>query len=167
MVDEGANSRPAAVGHAVSIASDDLGARIVVVRGRRVMLDVDLAAVYGVEPKRLNEQVKRNRARFPDDFMFELTLDETRAIQTSRSQIATLKRGHNIKHAPSAFTEHGAPMRAVLNSAVAIVASIQVVRAFAQLRATAARHEELAGRLMHSTPGSAASFRSCSMRSVS
>jgi hypothetical protein len=125
-----------------------MASRIVIVRGRRVMLDADLAAVYGVEPKRLNEQVKRNRARFPEDFMLELTLDEARSIQASRSQIATLKRGHNIKHAPSAFTEHGAVMlAAVLNSPVAIAASIQVVRAFVQLRATAALHEELAGKL--------------------
>ena len=99
-------------------------------RGRRVMLDVDLAAVYGVAPKRLNEQVRRNRGRFPDDFAFQLTLDEARVVLASRSQIATLKRGQNLKYAPYVFTEHGAVMlAAVLNSPIAIDASIQVVRA--------------------------------------
>lgn len=130
--------------------SEELADRIVTVRGRRVMLDVDLAAVYGVEPKRLNEQVKRNRARFPDDFLLELTLEEAQTVLASRSQIATLKpavrsRGRNLKYAPNAFTEHGAVMlAAVLNSPVAIAASIEVVRAFVRLRSVVAMHQELA-----------------------
>ncbi|MGO9271285.1 MAG: ORF6N domain-containing protein [Terriglobia bacterium] len=70
--------------------------RIFVLRGHRVMLDRDLAELYGVPVKRLNEQVKRNRDRFPDDFMFQLTLEEGKAILLSRSQVATLKRGRNI-----------------------------------------------------------------------
>src|SRR5947209_3552584 len=118
------------------LAVDDVSDRIVVIRGRRVMLDADLATLYRVSPKRLNEQVKRNRARFPEDFLIQLTLEEARALVASRSQIATLKRGRNLKYAPYAFTEHGAVMlAAVLNSPVAIDASIQVVRAFVRLRA--------------------------------
>ena len=128
----------------VSLAVQDVADRIFVIRGRRVMVAVDLATLYGVSPKRLNEQVKRNHARFPDDFMFQLTLEEARTLLGSRSQCATLKRGWNIKYAPYAFTEHGAVMvAAVLNSSVAIDASIQVVRAFVRLRAMVAVHEEL------------------------
>jgi len=131
-----------------AIGVDEVADRIVVIRGRRVMLDRDLAAVYGVAPKRLNEQVKRNQARFPDDFMFRLTLQEGQALLASRSQVATLKRGANVKYAPYAFTEHGAVMlAAVLDSPVAIAASIQVVRAFVRLRALVAAHEELATKL--------------------
>jgi hypothetical protein len=131
-----------------SVAVDDVASRIVIVRGRRVMLDVDLARVYGVPPKRLNEQVKRNHARFPEDFMFQLTLEEAGALVASRSQFATLKRGENVKHAPYAFTEHGAVMlAAVLKSPVAIDASIQVVRAFVRLRAMVAAHAEWAQKL--------------------
>jgi len=135
-------SRPVAVG------IDEVAHRIVVIRGRRVLLDRDLAAVYGVAPKRLNEQVKRNRARFPDDFMFRLTLQEAQVLLSSRSQTATLKRGANVKYAPYAFTEHGAVMLAsVLDSPVALAASIQVVRAFVRLRALVAAHDELATKL--------------------
>jgi len=94
---------------------------ILVLRERRVMLDRDLAALYGVPVKRLNEQVKRNSERFPDDFPFQLTLEEGSAVLDSRSQIATLKRGGNIKYRPYAFTEHGAVMAAnVLRSRVAV-----------------------------------------------
>ena len=129
--------------------------RIVVIRGRRLLLDVDLAALYGVSPKRLNEQVKRNRARFPEDFLIQLTLEEGRALMVSRSQFATLKRGRNLKYAPYAFTEHGAVMlAAVLNSPVAIDASIQVVRAFLRLRALVAAHEELSTRWSESSTDS-------------
>ena len=101
---------------------------ILTIRGHKVILDRDLAMLYGVEVKRLNEQVKRNRDRFPDDFTFQLTPQEvtnlksqfatssspgmrsqiaTASAQRSRSQFATLKRGHNIKYRPYAFTEHG------------------------------------------------------------
>jgi phage regulator Rha-like protein len=108
---------------------------IYVIRGEKVMLDSDLAKLYGVTTKRLNEQIKRNRRRFPEDFMFQLTSDEAKSTQSSRSQIATLKRGQNIKYLPYAFTEHGSIMAAnVLNSERAIQASVQVVRAFVRLR---------------------------------
>jgi hypothetical protein len=132
----------------VAVGIEQVADRIVVVRGRRVLLDRDLAAVYGVVLKRLNEQVKRNEARFPDDFMFRLTLQEAQALLASRSQVATLKRGANVKYAPYAFTEHGAVMLAsVLDSPVAVAASIQVVRAFVRLRALVAAHDELATKL--------------------
>jgi hypothetical protein len=99
------------------------------IRGEKVILDSDLARLYGVTAKRLNEQVKRNRERFPADFVFQLTAKESAALRSqfatsspqgvdpksdarSRSQIATLKRGQNIKYRPYAFTEHGAIMAA-------------------------------------------------------
>jgi len=109
--------------------------KIFVLRGHRVMLDRDLAELYGVPLKRLNEQVKRNQNRFPDDFMFQLTLEEGKAVLALRSQFATLKRGEHLKYAPRVFTEHGAVMLAnVLKSGLAVRASIQVVRAFVHLR---------------------------------
>ena len=117
------------------------------VRGQRVMLDHDLAALYGVPTKRLNEQVQRNIARFPEDFMFRLTSDEAEA---SRSQIATLKsgRGQHRKYLPYAFTEHGAFMAAsLLNSPRAVEVSVFVVRAFVKLRQLVLTHKELAGKL--------------------
>jgi hypothetical protein len=98
------------------------------IRGQKVILDSDLAALYGVPTKRLNEQVQRNIARFPDDFLFRLTSDEAESL---RSQIATLKtgRGQHRKYIPYAFTEHGAFMAAsVLNSPRAVEVSVFVVR---------------------------------------
>ena len=86
--------------------------QILLIRGQRVMLDIDLAKIYGVPTKRLNEQVKRNSGRFPVDFMFRLKKDEADTGVLSRSQFATLKRGHNIKYLPYAFTEYGAMMAA-------------------------------------------------------
>jgi ORF6N domain-containing protein len=112
-----------------------------------VILDRELAAIYGSTTKRLNEQIKRNRDRFPEDFMFRLTTQEA---ARSRSQIATLKsgRGQNIKYRPYAFTEHGAIQAAnVLNSARAIAMGIYVVRAFVQLRQLLASNKILAQRL--------------------
>jgi hypothetical protein len=127
------------------ISTATLERQILVLRGHRVMLDRDLAEIYGVKLKRLNEQVKRNRDRFPDDFMFQLTLEEGKLVILSRSQIATLKRGENVKYRPHVFTEHGAVMLAnVLRSPVAVRASIQVVRAFVNLQRMLATHEDLA-----------------------
>ena len=127
---------------AASVAS-----QIRIIRGQRVLLDSDLAALYGVTTKRFNEQVKRNRDRFPPDFLFQLT--ETEA-ESSRSQFATLKtgRGHNLKYLPLAFTEHGAIMAAtILNSPRAVEMSVYVVRAFVKLREVLASHAELARKL--------------------
>ncbi len=115
---------------------------IIRLRGQAVILDSDLAALYGVTVKRLNEQVKRNIKRFPEDFVFQLTQDEA---QRSRSQNATLKRGQNIKYLPYAFTEHGAVMAAnVLKSEQAIEMSVTIVRAFVKLRRMAMSVEGLA-----------------------
>jgi len=121
---------------------------IVLVRGEKVMLDADLAKLYGVTTKRLNEQIKRNRERFPDDFMFQLTREEAESLRHSRSQNATLKRGQNIKYLPYAFTEHGAIMAAnVLNSKRAVQASVAVVRVFIRLRQMLASNADLAQKL--------------------
>lgn len=115
---------------------------IVRLRGQAIILDADLAALYGVTVKRLNEQVRRNIKRFPEDFVFQLTLAEG---QRSRSQFATLKRGQNIKYLPYAFTEHGATMAAnVLRSERAEEMSVAVVRAFVKLRRMALSVESLA-----------------------
>jgi phage regulator Rha-like protein len=122
--------------------------RIFLIRGHNVMPDRDLAQLYGLSTKRLNEQVKRNRVRFPGDFMFQLTRDEAKAVLALRSHFATLKRGQHLKYAPYAFTEHGAVMAAnVLNGRVAVRASIQVVRAFVRLREMLATHKEFAHKL--------------------
>ena len=119
-----------------------------VLRGERIILDVDLARIYGVPTKRLNEQVKRNAERFPTDFAFRLTRGEAVKVLRSRSQIATLKRGQNIKHLPYAFTEHGAIMAAnVLNSPQATQMSVFVVRAFVKMRAVLSDDRQLAKKL--------------------
>lgn len=122
--------------------------RILVLRGHRVMLDRDLAELYGVPLKRLNEQVKRNLERFPDDFMFRLTIEESREVLKLRSQIATLEEAQHFRYPPYVFTEHGAVMLAnVLKSSVAVRASIQVVRAFVRLRRTIAWNKEVVKKL--------------------
>ena len=110
------------------------------------MLDSDLAELYEVTTKRLNEQVKRNRGRFPADFMFQLNVEESRRL---RSQIATSKaRRGGRRYQPYVFTEHGALMLAsVLNSEAAIRASIQIVRTFIRLRKLLATHQDLAQKL--------------------
>ena len=124
-----------------------VAALIVVVRGKRVILDAQLAALYGTSTKRLNEQVRRNSARFPIDFMFRLTPDETASL--NRSQIATGSQKHrSTNFAPYAFTEHGAIMAAnVLNTDEAIRMSVYVVRACIQLREILSSNKELALRL--------------------
>ena len=121
---------------------------IIVVRGEKVMLDSELAEIYGVETRILIQAVKRNATRFPVDFMFQLTTEEAEAIRRSRSQSVILKRGENIKYLPYAFTEHGALMLAnVMNSERAAQTSVQVVRAFVKLRQLLASNAELARKL--------------------
>jgi hypothetical protein len=117
---------------------------ILILRGHRVLLDSELAALYEVPTKRLNEQVKRNLDRFPEDFMFRLTRTEVEAL--NRSHFATGSQKHrDPRFAPYAFTEHGAIMAAtVLNSPRAVEMSIYVVRAFVQLREMLASNKELA-----------------------
>ncbi|MBI4473821.1 MAG: ORF6N domain-containing protein [Acidobacteria bacterium] len=127
---------------------DDVKQHIIVARGQRVMLDHDLARLYGVTTKQLNQQLKRNRKRFPADFAFRLTLGEAKEIAALRSQNVTLKRGRHIKHAPHVFTEHGAIMLgSVLKSKVAMEASIYVVRAFVKMRTALMEYAELARRI--------------------
>ncbi len=129
------------------LALEAITTRICVLREQRVLLDRDLAALYDVTTKRFNEQVKRNLARFPADFIFQLTAEEEVSL---RSQIATLKsgRGAHRKYLPYAFSEHGAVMAAmVLNSPRAVEVSVFVVRAFVQLKALAITHQDLAKRL--------------------
>ncbi|MDP2812055.1 MAG: ORF6N domain-containing protein [Rhodocyclaceae bacterium] len=155
------------------VAVDALSGRIHLVRGQRVMLDSDLADLYGVTTKRFNEQVRRNLERFPADFMFQLTDEEHDSLRSQiatlnaddplRSQIATSNRddslrsqfvilktgrGQHRKYLPYVFTEHGAIMAAsVLNAPRAVEMSIFVVRAFVQLRELLASSRELADRL--------------------
>ncbi|MDP3617150.1 MAG: ORF6N domain-containing protein [Rhodoferax sp.] len=126
---------------------ETITARICVLREQRVLLDSDLAVLYGVTTKRFNEQVKRNLLRFPADFIFQLTTEELASL---RSQFATLNsgRGAHRKYLPYAFSEHGAVMAAmVLSSPRAIEVSVYVVRAFVQLKALAITHQDLAQRL--------------------
>ncbi len=155
------------------IPAESIEQHIYTIRGHRVMLDSDLASLYEVATRVLNQAVKRNLQRFPEDFMIQLTFEEANEIKrsrsqsvtlnattamrsqsvtastvNSRSQFATLKRGENVKYAPNAFTEHGAVMLAtILNSPIAIEASVQVVRAFVRLRSILAVHAELAKKL--------------------
>lgn len=133
------------------LTADAISLRIATVRGQRILLDTDLAALYEVETKRFNEAVRRNLARFPTDFMFQLEPSEWEVL---RSQIATLNspstggRGQHRKYLPYVFTEHGAIMAAtLLNSPRAIEVAIYVVRAFVRLRELAVTHGDLAKRL--------------------
>lgn len=118
--------------------------KIHIIRGRKVMLDRDLAILYGVPTKRLNEAVRRNIGRFPNDFMFQLNIDEYSA--SLRSQFATLKksRGSHQKYLPNAFTEQGiAMLSSVLNSEQAITINIQIIRIFTKLREMIDAYKEL------------------------
>ena len=145
---------------ALVISPEAVERLIITIRGQRVILDADLAALYGVTTKRLNEQFRRNRKRFPDDFAFQLTTAEltdiqsqiaaNSAIESLRSQIATLKlgRGEHRKYRPYAFTEHGALQAAnILNSPRAVQMSVFVIRAFVKMRETFLSTRELAKKL--------------------
>jgi hypothetical protein len=120
--------------------------RILFLRHQKVILDTDLAGLYGVPVKRFNEQVKRNQERFPADFMFQLTAEEQESL---RSQIATSNKGRGgRRYLPHAFTEHGAIMAAtVLNSKRAVQMSVFVVRAFVRLREMLATNQQLAAKI--------------------
>jgi hypothetical protein len=112
-----------------------------VVRGLKVMIDEDLAGFYGVTTRRLNEQFRRNRDRFPEDFVFQMTVGEMASLR-SQSAISNGRGGR--RHLPFAFTEHGAIMLAtVLNSPVAVAASVRIVRAFVRMREMAAVQSKL------------------------
>lgn len=116
--------------------------KIFFIRGRRVMLDRDLAELYEVPTKVFNQAVKRNKERFPDDFMFQLSKEETQEF--SRSQFVTLKQGYNVKYLPYVFTEHGVAMLSgVLNSKRAIEVNIRIIRTFIKLREILLTNKEL------------------------
>jgi hypothetical protein len=130
--------------HSLMIANR-IDQTILVIRGEKVMLDSDLASIYGVTTKRLNEQVKRNPGRFPADFMFQLTEEEKAGVVAKCDHLARLKFSPYL---PYAFTEHGALMLAnVLNSDKAVQASVQVARAFVRLRRLLTTTPELARKL--------------------
>lgn len=131
----------------LSLQAERIEQIIRVVRGHRVMLDTDLAKLYGVAPKALNQGVKRNRTRFPEDFMFQLTAEESVAL---RSQFVTLKagRGQHRKYRPYVFTEQGVAMlSSVLHSERAIQVNIAIMRAFVRLRELISSNKVLARRL--------------------
>ena len=132
--------------------------KIYLIRGHKVMLDRDLADLYCVPTKQLKQQIRRNLKRFPDDFMFELTWEETESLRSQfatlkeadipRSQIVTLESGKNIKYLPFAFTEQGVAMlSSVLNSDRAIEVNIQIMRVFTKLREMMISHKDLARKI--------------------
>ena len=123
------------------VVSEVIEQKIYLIRGQKVMLDRDLASLYGVQTKVLNQAVKRNKKRFPVDFAFLLTWDETTGL---RSQIVTLKDKDHAKYRPYAFTEPGVAMlSSVLNSDRAIAVNIQIIRTFIKLRKLLATHADL------------------------
>jgi len=118
---------------------------ILLIRGKKVIMDADLAGLYGVTTKRLNEQVRRNRSRFPEDFIFQLTTEEKSEVVANCDHLSKLKFSKTL---PYAFTEHGAIMAAsILKAPRAIEASIFVVRAFVRLREMLSTHKELSRKL--------------------
>jgi hypothetical protein len=127
------------------ISSDTLTGSILVIRGHKVMLDADLAALYGVETKALNQAVRRNIERFPDDFMFQLTSDE---MENLRSQTVTASSWGGRRTRPYAFTEQGVAMlSSVLKSPRAIQVNIEIMRAFVRLRQMVTSNADLARKL--------------------
>lgn len=132
--------------------------RILLRRGEKVILDSDLAGLYEVPTKTLNQAVRRNRDRFPADFMFQLTWEEAR--QLLRSQSVTLEGGHHLKYRPYAFTEHGVAMlSSVLRSERAVQVNIAIVRAFVRLRKLLAEHKGLARKIEEMERKSDGNFR--------
>ncbi|MGD0368452.1 MAG: ORF6N domain-containing protein [Acidobacteriaceae bacterium] len=129
-----------------ALAAKSIENRILLVRGQKVLLDFQLAALYGVEVRALNQAIKRNKERFPSDFVFHLTTGENNIL---RSHFVISKSGGGgRRYLPYAFTEHGSIMAAsVLNSPRAVEMSIFVVRAFVRLRETLATHKKLAAKL--------------------
>jgi len=128
-----------------SVAPPQIEHAILLIRGQRVMLDRDLAAMYGVTTSNLNKAVQRNRSRFPADFMFQLTMDEADAL---RFQIGILKKGLHFKYLPHVFTQEGVAMLSgVLRSPRAEQVNIAIMRAFVRLRETLSLHKDLAHKL--------------------
>ena len=120
--------------------------RILLIRGEKVIVDADLAKFYGVPTKRLNEQVKRNKDRFPVDFMFQLSAEEKSEVVANCDHLSRLKYSTAL---PYAFTEHGAIMAAsVLNSQKAVEVSVYIIRAFVKLRRIISENKELSWRIV-------------------
>jgi hypothetical protein len=133
---------------AANLAVAQLEQSIHLIRGQKVLLDRDLAALYGVETKTLNRAVRRNIDRFPADFMFTLTREEAARSRYQFGALNDNRRGTNVKHRPFAFTEQGVAMlSSVLNSPRAIQVNIAIMRVFVQLRETLSLHKELAHKL--------------------
>jgi len=129
----------------MQISNEYLEQKIYQIRGQKVMLDSDLAELYGVETKRLNEQVTRNIERFPDDFMIQLTFEEANNL---RSQIATLPTESHFRHKPRVFTEHGILMlSSVLRSPQAVQVNIEIMRAFVRLRKVSLSYADIAAKI--------------------
>ncbi len=127
------------------IPAEEIRTKIMIIRGERVMIDRDLAELYGIETKQLKRAVRRNIPRFPADFMFELALREYDSL---RSQFGALKRGAHAKYLPMAFTEQGVSMlSSVLNSKRAIEVNIAIMRAFVQIRRLSISQERLSTRI--------------------
>jgi phage regulator Rha-like protein len=130
----------------ISVLAKRAESRISLIRGQRVILDSDLAELYGVEVRSLNQQVKRNARRFPDDFVMQLTAEEVASLR-SQNVISNPGRGGS-RYLPYAFTEHGAIMAAsVLNSERAVEMSIFVVRAFVRMREALAANQQIMSKL--------------------
>jgi len=120
--------------------------RILLIRGEKIIVDADLAEFYGVPTKRLNEQVKRNKARFPDDFMFQLSAEEKSEVVANCDHLLKLKYSKTL---PYAFTEHGSIMAAsVLNSQRAVEVSVYIVRAFVKIRRMIAENKEMSRKIV-------------------
>ena len=127
------------------LVEEKIAQKIFIIRGHKVMLSTDLAELYQVQTKALIQGVKRNLERFPQDFMFQLTWEE---VNSSRSQLVTLKKGGNIKYLPYAFTEQGVAMlSSILNSRRAALVNIAIMRAFVLIREALTAHKELALKL--------------------
>jgi len=127
---------------------ENLASLVLFLRGDKVLLDTDLASLYGVETKALNQAVSRNGDRFPDDFMFRLSPEEAEAVRRLRSQNVTLKRGQHSKYLPRAFTEQGVAMlSSVLRSPRAVQVNIAIMRTFVQLRRLMDTNRDLARKI--------------------
>ena len=129
----------------VILKPENIARVVLFIRGEKVILDRDLASLYGVTTKALNQAVKRNASRFPSDFMFQLTKEE---YETSRSQSVTLKRGQHLKYLPYVFTEQGVAMlSSVLRSVRAVEVNIAIMRTFVQLRRMMETNRDLAHKI--------------------
>jgi phage regulator Rha-like protein len=127
------------------VTAETIESKIYLIRGQKVLLDSDLAELYGVEVKQLKRQVKRNIDRFPADFMFQLSQNDYDSL---RRHFGTLKRGEHSKYLPYVFTEQGVAMlSSVINSKKAVQVNIQIMRAFVKLREMIASHKDLAKKL--------------------